>query len=105
MSWINVESGFVDVCENGLSAGEEDAVHRCDECERARDDLIAWADPVCQQREVESGRSGRGCDRMARARQPRECFFEGGHARTLREHSGVEHLEHRCLLFRPYPGP
>jgi hypothetical protein len=63
--WINRQRDRIDVGEDGCGALVKQAVGRCDEGQRAGDDLIALAPAQRPHAEVKRGRPARDRDRVA----------------------------------------
>jgi len=84
---IHVEAGLVDIDEDGARAGVQDRVGAGDEGERHGDDLIAGADAVAQQRQVQRRRAGAGGNRVRHAHQSGEALLEFTDAGALGQRS------------------
>ncbi len=82
---VDREVVLTDVDEDRPCAGVEDAVRAGDEGERDGDHLVAGADPVRQQRQVQRGRPGARRDRVTDPDEGGEALLELAHACALRQ--------------------
>ena len=95
---VDVQRLGVDVGEPRRGAGVEDRVHRCRPGERARDHLVARADPGDPERQVQRvGARGRG-DGVRRAGVLREALLELGDPRAGRQPARLERRDDRVDL-------
>jgi hypothetical protein len=60
---------FIHLCENRNGSGNDDRVHRGDECESRKNYLVATADPESGQRSPQSGGPTRRRDRVLGAQR------------------------------------
>ena len=95
----------VDVGEDGLCAGVGDRVAGGDECQRARDDLVARTDAMGFESQKQGHGAVAGGDAEPGAHRARELLFKRSDALALGKQSGAHHLEHRRLFFATQLGP
>ena len=102
---VDVHRLRIDVDEDGPQTGERDHVGRRREGVGGHQDLVAGIEVEGEHRKVQRRRPGRDCDGVPRLARLGERSLELGHARTHREHAGLEHPRERVELVRPDVGP
>ena len=88
----------LDVDEDGSRADEQRRVGGGDEGEGARDDLVAFFDPVRQHQQMERGGPRAERDGVSHAAPLRELALESLGHRSLRELAAIQYGHHRLLF-------
>ena len=88
---VHVVGTAIDVDEHGLSADQRDHLGRGEECERHRDDFVAWTYVQRHQRDQQRVGAARHSDAVLRSDVLREPLLELGNLRT---HDVLAVLQH-----------